>query len=144
MVRRAHPRKVLASLRSAIFSGLALLLPLRCAGCGAPDLALCPACRIQLEQPVQRHDLRGVPVWSAASYEGVVAHAITAFKDEGATAHATALAAALRRALAEAVAHLSGDWEADIAAYDAARGHILDMADVLSAGIISQFPESFS
>lgn len=50
----------------------------------------------------------------------------------------------LDHTVAEAVAHLNGDWPADIAAYDAARSHILDMADVLSAGIISQFPESFS
>lgn len=100
---------MLASLRSAISSGLALVLPMQCAGCGAPDLALCPACRFQLEQPVQCHDVGGVRVWSAAAYEGVVAHAIVAFKDQGATAQASALGAALRRALAAAVASLPED-----------------------------------
>jgi hypothetical protein len=45
--------------------------------------------------------------------------------------------------LQEAQARLKGDWAADIAAYDAIHLHILGMADVLSAGIISQFPEKF-
>jgi hypothetical protein len=46
--------------------------------------------------------------------------------------------------LAEAVAHLNGDWPADITAYDAVRQQILAMADMLSAGIIGQFPEQFA
>ncbi|MGH7462267.1 MAG: hypothetical protein ACREMA_14750 [Longimicrobiales bacterium] len=46
--------------------------------------------------------------------------------------------------LQEAQARLRGDWAADIAAYDAIHGHILRMADVLSKGIISQFPQRFS
>jgi hypothetical protein len=43
----------------------------------------------------------------------------------------------------EALARLRGDWAADIAAYDAVHAHILRMADMLSAGIIRQFPERF-
>ncbi len=43
--------------------------------------------------------------------------------------------------LREATARLKGDWAADIAAYDAIHRHILQLADVLSAGIIAQFPE---
>jgi hypothetical protein len=46
--------------------------------------------------------------------------------------------------LKEAQARLAGDWVADIAAYDAVHGHILQMADVLSSGIISQFPKQFN
>ncbi|MGH7467813.1 MAG: hypothetical protein ACRENP_07455, partial [Longimicrobiales bacterium] len=46
--------------------------------------------------------------------------------------------------LQEAQARLHGDWAADIAAYDAIHGHILRMADVLSNGIISQFPQRFN
>ena len=38
---------------------------------------------------------------------------------------------------------LSGDYGGAIAAYDDAQGHMADMADMLSEGIISQFPKNF-
>lgn len=44
----------------------------------------------------------------------------------------------------EAVAHLKGQWSADIASYDKVRAEILMMADSLSNGIIAQFPSKFS
>jgi hypothetical protein len=44
---------------------------------------------------------------------------------------------------AEAVARLEGHWAADIRAYDAVHGEILQMANMLSSGIISQFPDKF-
>jgi hypothetical protein len=46
--------------------------------------------------------------------------------------------------LAEAVAHLKGDSAADIAAYDTVHTQILQMADMLSAGIFTQFPDKFA
>jgi hypothetical protein len=46
--------------------------------------------------------------------------------------------------LDEAVARLSGDWTADVAAYDRVHVHILHMADVLSDGIIAEFPSAFA
>jgi hypothetical protein len=46
--------------------------------------------------------------------------------------------------LAEAVARLTGDWNADVVAYDAVHQHILHMADALSDGIIAQFPSAFA
>ena len=45
--------------------------------------------------------------------------------------------------LDEAVARLQGDFAADIAAYDDVHDQILHMADMLSDGIVAQFPKSF-
>jgi hypothetical protein len=44
----------------------------------------------------------------------------------------------------EVLAHLKGDWAADVGAYDKVHEQILRMADMLSAGIISQHPTKFS
>ena len=49
----------------------------------------------------------------------------------------------LRFTTEEAVAHLQGDWEGDVAAYDRVHLHILHMADLLSNGLIAQFPSRF-
>jgi hypothetical protein len=43
----------------------------------------------------------------------------------------------------EAVARLRGNWSADVAAYDQIHEHILHMSDLLSSGLVKQFPKRF-
>lgn len=47
----------------------------------------------------------------------------------------------LELTLKEAQARLGGDWDADVHAYDEVHDQILRMADMLSDGIIHQFPD---
>ena len=49
----------------------------------------------------------------------------------------------LDQTLAEAVAELGADYPASVAAFEAIHLHILDMADLLSSGIMGQFPRRF-
>ncbi|HEX3230440.1 MAG TPA: hypothetical protein VHQ95_15795 [Pyrinomonadaceae bacterium] len=44
---------------------------------------------------------------------------------------------------AEVVAHLKGNWADDVAAYDKIHIQILQMADMLTSGIINQYPARF-
>jgi hypothetical protein len=46
--------------------------------------------------------------------------------------------------LKESVARLQGKYSADIAAYDRVETEILGMADMLTAGIVAQFPQRFT
>jgi hypothetical protein len=50
----------------------------------------------------------------------------------------------LDETLKEAVDRLHGDFTADIADYEVVHEHILHMADLLSSGIMRQFPERFA
>ena len=44
----------------------------------------------------------------------------------------------------EVVARLQGKWAADVRAYDRTHRQILHMADMLSSGLVKQFPARFS
>ena len=102
----ARPRGALVShARLAALDALAVLLPVDCAGCGAPDRGLCAECLGSLAVPTRRIRRPGVSGWAGAEYAGPIARALRAFKDEGRTdvarALAVPLAAAIRAALAE-------------------------------------------
>ncbi len=43
----------------------------------------------------------------------------------------------------EAVARLQGNWNADVTAYDKIHRHALHFSDLLSAGLVKQFPKRF-
>jgi len=43
-----------------------------------------------------------------------------------------------------ALARINKNWAADIEAYDKCEDHMIAFADMLSEGIIKQFPEKFS
>jgi hypothetical protein len=49
----------------------------------------------------------------------------------------------LRLTTDEAVARLTGNWTGDVAAYDQIHRHALHMSDLLSTGIVKQFPKRF-
>lgn len=96
----------------------------------------------------KRGDTATVNATAAAWYAN--ADSIAAFLSSANPRHwpVAALQSAMRMhldlTLKEATARLHGDWTADIAAYDEVHRHILQMADVLSDGIVQQFPARFN
>lgn len=98
---------ILRSLvRESVRDALAVLLPVVCSGCGAPDHAVCPACRVALAPEPRLLERAGLHLHTGLEYAGVVAAVLGAFKDGGRTDAAAALAPALQasiRAALEAV-----------------------------------------
>lgn len=99
-------RGLLIALRAACAEALALLLPVGCAGCDEPDIALCEACVLALTPvPIRRTlDAPGgtIALWSALPFDGVTARVVRAIKEDGRTGLATALAPAVEVALTAA------------------------------------------
>lgn len=98
--------EILVAVREACADALALLLPVSCAGCDEPDVALCERCALALA-PDPRGQLIEAPggpvaVWSGLAFEGVAARVLRAIKEEGRTGLAEALAPALTAALIHA------------------------------------------
>ncbi len=98
--------EIVLAVREACADALALLLPLSCAGCDEPDVALCERCVFALA-PDPRTQIVEAPggavaVWSGLAFEGVAARVLRAIKEDGRTGLASALAPALTAALARA------------------------------------------
>lgn len=91
-------------VRTALGDALALLLPVACAGCDAPDVVLCPSCVGALEPRPVRRVLSApdgaITVWSGLPFDGVAARVVRAIKEEGRTGLIRSLAPALTAAIA--------------------------------------------
>ncbi|OJX73880.1 ComF family protein [Leifsonia sp. 71-9] len=92
----------LTLIRESVRDAAAVLLPVRCAGCGEPDRSLCSACRRALAPRVTAAAAGGVPLWAALEYSGVPRKVLLAFKESGRVDAAPALGRALRAAIVEA------------------------------------------
>ena len=85
-----------------------LLLPVDCAGCGRPDVALCRRCRAALAAPARRLPRvgggPGTPtVWTCLDYDEPVSGVLSAWKERGRHDVTAALAAPLALAVRAAV-----------------------------------------
>ncbi|WP_445443607.1 ComF family protein [Clavibacter sp. km1a] len=110
---RLHP-----AVRAAVLDALAVVLPVACAGCGAPDRAVCAACAAALRsaplvRPLAlpavdgahgRIPARVVPVGCGSSYAPPWPALLSALKEEGRTDAARAMGATLARAVRATVA----------------------------------------
>lgn len=100
------PSALLLVVRSACTDALALLLPVSCAGCDEPDVALCERCILALEPAPRRQIVEApggaIPVWSGLAFEGVAARVLRAIKQDGRTGLARSLVPALTAAVQRA------------------------------------------
>ena len=93
-----------AAVSAAVLDAIAVLLPVFCAGCGAPDRVLCGACLRDVAGEPTRSILDcGVTVTSATRYEGVARAVILQLKEHGRTDAARPLGPLLRAAMELAV-----------------------------------------
>jgi len=93
------PLALRPALAGALRGALAAVSPVSCAGCGAPDLELCTACRDLLRpRPVETVQA-GLRVVTALRYEFEVREAVLAYKQRGRVRLAAELGQALRAAV---------------------------------------------
>jgi predicted amidophosphoribosyltransferase len=93
------PAPVRERIHDALLDASAVLLPVRCAGCSAPDRAICSTCARSICVRDRRRTVADVTVCSSLDYDGVARAVLLAFKDAGRVDAAPALARALRAAL---------------------------------------------
>ena len=74
-----------SAVTTALLDAWAVLQPVECAGCGAPDRAICERCRRALVPAVRSRSIDGLePALIAAStYDGVLRRLLLAGKDHG-------------------------------------------------------------
>ena len=118
-------------VRGALADAWALIAPVDCAGCGAHDRALCPACATQLRPRPLLGVLdfgvldvgvpgRSLPIVAGLSYDGVARQVLLALKEDGRTELARHLTAPLsvavdevwRRSAADALVPVPGSCSA--------------------------------
>ena len=110
------------ALLEALLDAWAVLQPVDCAGCGAPDRALCSACRPAFAADVSAHPVSGVgTVFAALRYEGVVRRCILSFKEQGRTDVAAHLARPLATAITAALAALPPEASVEVVAVPSSR-----------------------
>ena len=85
----------------ALLEAASVLAPVNCAGCGAPDAGVCPACRGALVPEPAVVMAGGLAVVTALDYGGVTARLLGALKEKGRTDAVGPLAWCLGVALAE-------------------------------------------
>lgn len=100
------------NVRQATRDALAIVFPVACAGCDAPDHVVCGECRKELIPRVRRIDIEApgrpaLAVWAGLSYEGPLPAILHAFKESGRTNLARVLAEPLTAAVMRACATLS-------------------------------------
>lgn len=92
------------AVRTALLDAAALVAPVDCAGCGAPDRALCAACAAGLAPDLRTALLdiapgRSVPLAAGIAYDSIARAVILALKEDGRTELARPLRAPLLAAL---------------------------------------------
>lgn len=96
-------------LTATAADALSVLIPVACAGCGAPDAAVCAACAVSMRAPPLRSELTpGFPVWAGTEYSGAARRVVLALKNEQRTDVSRALARVLLPAIEHAIAASSG------------------------------------
>ena len=96
---------MLRAVTTAVLDALAAIMPIDCAGCGAPDRSLCENCRVAIAPSVTPRSLGNhLTVYTSLRYEGVPRQILLALKESGRTDVAKHLAEALAPSISRAVA----------------------------------------
>jgi predicted amidophosphoribosyltransferase len=110
---RCRARDFTRQLRRSVAGLVGLALPVDCPGCGRPDEALCPACRVTLHADPARCRVVPspvpVPAFCAVDYGGPPARAVVAWKDRGRHDLVRPLGRALAVALGALLTRPDGD-----------------------------------